>query len=695
MRKHITLILILFSVSAFADAPKYKKVYKSHPILQQTIERFRNEPAISPGINTSHRLSKTGNSMALRVTNNAVHAKIDSSWNGYGWLNHQMRSVDRISTEYGDFVIVGFRHYNLGNNNTGIIGLRQVDVSDGLNDNPDNMFLATDLNAELTNTLGGRYPGVVALDLPFIHFNQYISGDADTQPAVSHPYIISDYDGYGLEGGDFTASIQMDLGYSHYTFPENRLWNGPVAMVKDDQDVYHYAGIFSNWILDGESQPADYVILNASAEDPTDEDDWVIDTDPALLDTMDFFIYPGIAMNSNGFGAIVGIGHDGPHPEDTYYLSDVMPMIKVTQDYGVTWSEPKALHWEDMGIPEAITPEDSISIPVTPGDTTEYFLYDSLAYIATNHHTDVLVSEDNKIYIAFNLIWGPWASSTSYYWYPDYSGVFVAVSDDAGVSFQATQVAANNGFYVDDEDAGDVGVDDNYYHYSEVDLALDELGIVYAAWLDRPNVDIRAAEIPRYRVEDPIELKMDIYTARSTDGGQSWSWRFNVTESPDIDEYELNMAKNAGSKNGGTIWLAYNEVDPFSETTATDEIYTDKVNRLWVAEASGFPQDTTAIGGAEQTVPGDITLKQNYPNPFNPVTSITYSLVNSGYIELSVFDISGKKVETLVSGTQRAGKHIARWDAGSHASGIYFYKLTAKADGRRTISRTRKMMVIK
>lgn len=77
------------------------------------------------------------------------------------------------------------------------------------------------------------------------------------------------------------------------------------------------------------------------------------------------------------------------------------------------------------------------------------------------------------------------------------------------------------------------------------------------------------------------------------------------------------------------------------------------------------------------------SLNQNYPNPFNPVTSIRYAVPRSGQVTLAVYDLHGRKVRTLVSGEQKAGRHVVVWDGtddrGRHvASGMYFYRLIAE-----------------
>jgi hypothetical protein len=89
-------------------------------------------------------------------------------------------------------------------------------------------------------------------------------------------------------------------------------------------------------------------------------------------------------------------------------------------------------------------------------------------------------------------------------------------------------------------------------------------------------------------------------------------------------------------------------------------------------------------------------LFQNFPNPFNPGTQIIYSLKNESSVTLTVYDILGRKVTTLVNNIQNAGQHIVSFNATNLASGIYIYQLQAESPGSgdKFIS-TRKMILLK
>ncbi|MCK5077043.1 MAG: T9SS type A sorting domain-containing protein [Calditrichia bacterium] len=85
------------------------------------------------------------------------------------------------------------------------------------------------------------------------------------------------------------------------------------------------------------------------------------------------------------------------------------------------------------------------------------------------------------------------------------------------------------------------------------------------------------------------------------------------------------------------------------------------------------------------------SLMQNYPNPFNPTTTINYSISKPGLVEIIIFDMLGKEIETLVKGFQRPNNYSINFNAANLASGMYFYRL--RVDNN--LVATRKMVLIK
>ncbi len=82
-------------------------------------------------------------------------------------------------------------------------------------------------------------------------------------------------------------------------------------------------------------------------------------------------------------------------------------------------------------------------------------------------------------------------------------------------------------------------------------------------------------------------------------------------------------------------------------------------------------------GPGEPVIPDEFTLNQNYPNPFNPATTIRFDLPQSGNVVLSVFNLLGQEVATLVNARMNAGKHVVSFDASRLTSGVYFYTLSS------------------
>jgi hypothetical protein len=87
---------------------------------------------------------------------------------------------------------------------------------------------------------------------------------------------------------------------------------------------------------------------------------------------------------------------------------------------------------------------------------------------------------------------------------------------------------------------------------------------------------------------------------------------------------------------------------------------------------------------------GLVLLSCTIPNPFNPTTTIRFSLDRSEHVELEIFDLMGRTVETLVSGTLEAGTYTRSFSASDLPGGLHLYRL--RSGGR---SEIRKMLLMK
>ncbi len=89
-------------------------------------------------------------------------------------------------------------------------------------------------------------------------------------------------------------------------------------------------------------------------------------------------------------------------------------------------------------------------------------------------------------------------------------------------------------------------------------------------------------------------------------------------------------------------------------------------------------------------MPTSFDLKQNFPNPFNPSTSIVFDIPTLSHVTLTVYDILGRRVETLVDGEKSQGHYRVTFDGSKLNTGMYFYRLQAGA-----FSELRKLMLLK
>ena len=112
----------------------------------------------------------------------------------------------------------------------------------------------------------------------------------------------------------------------------------------------------------------------------------------------------------------------------------------------------------------------------------------------------------------------------------------------------------------------------------------------------------------------------------------------------------------------------------------------------WVSTRviDSLKQIETSVEAEKQVTPKDFALNQNYPNPFNPSTVISYQLSVISNVKLSIFDMLGREVATLVNEKKPAGSYAVQWNAMGMPSGIYFYRLQAG-----TYAETKKLILLK
>ncbi len=109
---------------------------------------------------------------------------------------------------------------------------------------------------------------------------------------------------------------------------------------------------------------------------------------------------------------------------------------------------------------------------------------------------------------------------------------------------------------------------------------------------------------------------------------------------------------------------------------------------LWAATATGLYRTVAPVISAQERIAqprATSRLDPNFPNPFQTTTSIPFSVAQAGPVELSVFDVLGRRITTLVSGSLRPGQYQVEWNSTGLAEGVYLYQLVTA--GRRRVGR--------
>ena len=142
----------------------------------------------------------------------------------------------------------------------------------------------------------------------------------------------------------------------------------------------------------------------------------------------------------------------------------------------------------------------------------------------------------------------------------------------------------------------------------------------------------------------------------------------------------------------GADWKTFNTDDGLINNYVLS-IAIDDDNTKWFGTyyggISSFDDKIDSIENPKD-IPAVIDIQGNYPNPFNPSTTISFSIPKEGYITLSVYDITGHKVATLIDKSMSAGKHSVIFNGSALGSGVYLYKFESKG-----FIKTGKMLLLK
>src|SRR5574338_87916 len=120
-----------------------------------------------------------------------------------------------------------------------------------------------------------------------------------------------------------------------------------------------------------------------------------------------------------------------------------------------------------------------------------------------------------------------------------------------------------------------------------------------------------------------------------------------------------------------------------------DTYYFDDIT---IADSTGW----TGIEDLNGVIPSNFELSQNYPNPFNPSTTIRYAVPVESKVSISIFNLLGQEITTLVSGVESAGYHEVQFNGMNLSSGVYLYRINAVSTaGSKEFSSTKKLILLK
>jgi hypothetical protein len=196
------------------------------------------------------------------------------------------------------------------------------------------------------------------------------------------------------------------------------------------------------------------------------------------------------------------------------------------------------------------------------------------------------------------------------------------------------------------------------------------------------------------------KMKLAGVTIAKNNATRGGGIEFTLYAEADFDtENRCNIYSNTASYEGDDLRYHWSDttkiaivVDTFTVLNPTNE----KAYPLWKYDFDILHEisEATNIDIKNKSLPTKFALKQNYPNPFNPITNIEYQIPYSELVELSIYNLLGQKVTTLVNNIQTAGRYQVQWDASGFASGIYIYRLKVQGQKQNAVF-TKKLVLLK
>ncbi len=159
---------------------------------------------------------------------------------------------------------------------------------------------------------------------------------------------------------------------------------------------------------------------------------------------------------------------------------------------------------------------------------------------------------------------------------------------------------------------------------------------------------------------------------------------FYTNNSGSFTEFEILMDYEEGGNNNNDA--AFMQIIIDLAPDGSDPDY--GIGSYFIVDDLELVENPTGLAPGDPNVPAAFELHQNYPNPFNPSTTFEFSLPVAGTAKLTIYNMLGETVATLVDQPLAAGSYRYEWDAANLPSGVYIYRLQAGA-----FSQSKKLML--
>lgn len=500
------------------------------------------------------------------------------------------------------------------------------------------------------------FPKKVLVD----RFGNIYVGGYSTQNNSSQDYTIIKYNSNGVQlwsslyngnvsGPDYGNSISLDNNGNVYITGKSLISGYDIVTVKyNTNGIQQWAAIYNGPLNGGEE--ANSVTVDESGNV------YVTGYSLASSNNIDFIT---IKYNSSGVQQWVRT-YDGPghqYDEAKIIITDPAGNIYITG-----WSFGNGTNY------------DYCTIKYNSQGSQQWIARYNNSYNGIDEANSMVVDKNGIVYVT-GVSQG---SGTNY----DFATVKY---NSAGVS-QWISRYNGAGNFIDRANSLKIDSIGNVYvtgNSSGVNLSSDYVTIKYNAqgvqqWLSTYNGPADAADVP---MDIALDHSGNIFVT-----GYSYSSSSN-------DDITTVKYKN----NGNQLWVSRFDYSLFDESIS---LAIDSFNNIYVCgySGSGLNADFVTIKYSQAIgiqiisfeIPDQFSINQNYPNPFNPVTKIKFSVPVNTFVNITIYNVTGSEIETIVNNNLTAGTYEADWNAENYPSGVYYYKLIAG-----NFTQTKKMVLIK